>query len=263
VKVTVEVALPTETVGVAKAASVVTDVDGPDTVDVVPLPLGVTVKVYDVPLVSPDTVQCCEPVGTGKESLTTHVTPPGFEVTVYVEATPSALKVTVTVPRPASTAVGVARTAVGVTASEAPDTVEYTPAPLGVTVKVYDVPLVSPATVQCCEPVGIEEELRTTHVTPPGIEVTVYVEATPSAVKVTVEVVLPTEAVGVARGAPGITAVDAADARVVVPLPLGVTVKVYDVPLVSPETVQFSAPVGGVEKLNTVQIKFPGFEATV
>jgi len=63
-------------------------------------------------------------------------------------------------------------------------------------------------------------------------------------VKVTVEVVLPTEAVGVARGAPGTTALDAADARVVVPLPLGVTVKVYDVPLVNPDTVQCCDPLG-------------------
>jgi len=31
--------------GVARAAGVVTDVEGADTVDVVPLPLGVTVKV--------------------------------------------------------------------------------------------------------------------------------------------------------------------------------------------------------------------------
>ena len=105
--------------------------------------------------------------------------------------------------------------------------------------------------------------MNTMQVKFPGVEVTVYVEATPSAVKVTVEVVLPTEAVGAARAAPGITAGDAADAKVVVPLPLGVTVKVYDVPLVSPDTVQFCDPLGGVTVLMTVQMKFPGVEDTV
>ena len=92
---------------------------------------------------------------------------------------------------------------------------------------------------------------------------TVYVEATPSAIKVTVDVVLATEAVGVARAASGMAAAEAAETKVVVPLPLGVTVKVYDVPLVSPDTVQFWGPTGGVTVLTTLQVKFPGVEVTV
>jgi hypothetical protein len=45
-------------------------------------------------------------------------------------------------------------------------------------------------------------------------------------------------AVGVARAAAGTNALDAAEAVDVVPLPLGVTTKVYDVPFVSPTIVQ-------------------------
>jgi hypothetical protein len=63
----------------------------------------------------------------------------------------------------------------------------------------------------------------------------VYVVATPSAVKkITEEEVPALIAVGVARAAPGINAVDAEEAVDVVLLPLGVTTKVYDVPFVSP-----------------------------
>jgi hypothetical protein len=180
-----------------------------------------------------------------------------------VVAAPSAVNVTVSAPLPAFAAVGVANAAVGVTAVDASDTDDDEPVPLGVTVKVYGVPLVSPDTVQLCVPVGTGEETLTTHVKPPGVEVTVYVGDAPSAVKVTVDLVLPTDAVGVASAAPGIAAADASDAKVVVLLPLGVTMNVYDVPLVSPVTVQFCAPVGAVTVLTTVQVKLPGVEVTV
>jgi hypothetical protein len=65
---------------------------------------------------------------------------------------------------------------------------------------------------------------------------TVYVVATPSAVKkITAEPVPALIAFGVARAAPGIIEA-VGDASEVVLLPLGVTVKVYVVPLVSPLT---------------------------
>jgi hypothetical protein len=83
VKVTLSAPVPAfAAVGVARAAVGTTAVDAADTVEKAPVPLGVTVKVYDVPLVSPVTVQLCVPVGTGEEMLTTHVKPPGVEVTV-------------------------------------------------------------------------------------------------------------------------------------------------------------------------------------
>jgi hypothetical protein len=66
---------------------------------------------------------------------------------------------------------------------------------------------------------------------------------------------------GTVRTATGVTAADAADTVDVVPPPLGVTVKVYDVPLVSPEIVQLCEVVGAVE-LKTVQVKPPGFDVT-
>jgi hypothetical protein len=46
-----------------------------DTSDDVPLPLGVTVKVYCVPVVSPVTVHDCLPVGGVVELMTVHVRP--------------------------------------------------------------------------------------------------------------------------------------------------------------------------------------------
>jgi hypothetical protein len=64
----------------------------------------------------------------------------------------------------------------------------------------------------------------------------VYVVATPSAVKkITAEEVPALIAFGVARAAPGVI-VAVGDASEVVLLPLGVTVKVYAVPLASPLT---------------------------
>jgi len=96
VKVTViEVADARAAVGVAKAPEVEIGAEAADTVDVVLLPLGVTVKVYDVVRASPVTLQLSDPVGGESVSETTHFCePPPDANTVYVEATPSAMKVT-------------------------------------------------------------------------------------------------------------------------------------------------------------------------
>jgi hypothetical protein len=85
--------------------------DAADTVEVVLLPLGVTVNVYDVPFVSPATVQLCAPAVGGVTPLTLHVAVPGEAATVYRVATPSAVKLTVIAPLPARTAVGAVKAA--------------------------------------------------------------------------------------------------------------------------------------------------------
>jgi hypothetical protein len=73
------------------------------------------------------------------------------------------------------------------------------------------------------------------------------------------EVVDATVAVGadgVDGGPAGVTALDGDDARLVPTTLVAVTVKVYEVPLVRPVTVQVRAPV-------VVQVKPPGLEVTV
>ena len=91
-----------------------------------------------------------------------------------------------------------------------------------------------------------------------------YVGDDPSAVNVTVTLPLPAEPVGVVRAPPGIAAAVATDGKVVVLAPLGVTMKVYDVPLVSPVTVQFSkVPLADAGELTNWQVKFPGVDVTV
>jgi hypothetical protein len=158
----------------ATEATAVNEAEAGDTNEVVLLPLGVTVKVYAVPLVSPDTVQFCDPVGATVLLAKVQVKPPGDEVTVYVEATPSAVNVTTAAPLLAKAAVGWARKFTpGMAAFDARDTVEVVPPPVGVTVKVYDVPLVSPDTEQLCDPVSNGDEEATTQVNEPGVEVAV------------------------------------------------------------------------------------------
>jgi hypothetical protein len=66
----------------ATEATAMNAAEAGDTKEVVLLPLGVTVKVYDVPLVSPDTVQLCDPVGAVVLLAKVQVRPPGDEVTV-------------------------------------------------------------------------------------------------------------------------------------------------------------------------------------
>ena len=82
VKLTVTVPLPVAPiVGVANGESVVIDAEVAD-VEVVPLPVGTTVKVYAVALAKPVTVQLCAPVGGVVVFATTQLKPPGEEVTV-------------------------------------------------------------------------------------------------------------------------------------------------------------------------------------
>jgi hypothetical protein len=238
--------------------------DGSDTNEVVALPLGVTVKVYAVPSVKPETVQCCDPVGAVVLLTTVQVKPPGAEVTVYVEATPSAVNVTKAAPSAAQAAVGVARKLTpGMIAADAAETVDEVPPPVGVTTKVYDVPFVRPLTVQLCAPVGGVVVFATVQL-PPGVPATVYKVATPSATNETVIAPVPAFlTVGAASAAVGASATDAADTVELVLLPLGVTTKVYNVAFVRPLTVQLCGPVGAVVVLATTQLKPPGVETTV
>jgi hypothetical protein len=155
----------------------------------------------------------------------------------------------VAAPPVAVTPVGAAGVAVALTTieAEAADTSDDVELPLGVTVKVYASPLVNPVTVQDCATVfdGGVVLLATVQVPLAAVptvdaEATVYVEATPSAAKVTRTAPLPAKAtVGVAKGViPGAIDEDAAETVDAVEPPEGVTVNVYDVPFVSPVTVQ-------------------------
>ena len=93
------------------------DAEAAETVDVVPLPDGVTVKVYEEPFVSPATTQLCEPLNAVADD-TEQVKLPGDEVTVYSVATPSARKETVAAPLPAFAVVGAAKAEMIVTLAE-------------------------------------------------------------------------------------------------------------------------------------------------
>jgi hypothetical protein len=173
VKVTVDLVLPVEAVGVARAAPGIAAGEASEAKVVVLLPLGVTMNVYDVPLVRPVTVQFCAPVGAVTVLTTVQVKLPGVDVTVYVEATPSATNATFTVPLPLDPMVGVAKAAKVVTDVDAVDREDVVLLPVGLTWKVYAVPAVSPVTVQFCDPVGAVTVLTTVQVKPPGVEVTV------------------------------------------------------------------------------------------
>jgi hypothetical protein len=63
------------TVGVAMAFVAETAAESAELVDVVLLPVGTTENSYDEPLVSPDTVQLCAPVGAVVVLATTQVFP--------------------------------------------------------------------------------------------------------------------------------------------------------------------------------------------
>ena len=143
-----EVELAVATVGVPIADNVVIDAEVAAAAEV-ELPVGVTVKVYVVPLLSPVTVQLCAPVGAVEVLATEHPLLDGDDVTVNVDEVPSAVKLTVTDPAPALATVGVASAFEGVTEVEAAAvTVEVIPLPLGVTLNWYPVPAVKPVTVQ-------------------------------------------------------------------------------------------------------------------
>jgi hypothetical protein len=125
----------------------------------------VTLKVYDVPFVKPDTVQLPE------APVTVHVNDPGVEVTRYDAGVPPLPAATVTTAdeTPAS-AVGVRGVpgivGCGVTAFDATDAAEVPPPLVALALNVYDVPLVKPDTVQ------LPEEPVTVQVKDPGVEVT-------------------------------------------------------------------------------------------
>jgi hypothetical protein len=72
------------TVGVASADDGVTELEAfAETIDVIPLPLGVTLNVYPVPDVNPTTVQLSEvAAAAGVVAEVAHVKPPGVELTV-------------------------------------------------------------------------------------------------------------------------------------------------------------------------------------
>jgi hypothetical protein len=156
-----------------------------------------------------------------------------------------------------------------VISSESPDTVDEVLLPLGVTVNSYNVVSANPVTLQLCVPVGGVTVLMTVQekavaASEPKNAFTVYVVATPSAVNVTrIEVAPEVATVGAVRTIPGINAADAEDTVEVVPPPLGVTVKVYDVPFVSPATTQDCAPPAIGVRLERVQVKPPGDDVTV
>jgi hypothetical protein len=208
--------------------------------------VAVTVKVYAVPSVSPTTV-------AGLVAGVTPVQPPhaGDGITVYpLIADPllaGAVQETLTVPLLLATPL-TAPGAPGGSAGVIPlDAAEAAPAPeplVAVTVKVYAVPRVSPTTVAAA---AAGDPVTVTPVQPPhaGEGVTTYwVIVSPlfeGAVQVRLTVPLLLAAPVTPVGAPGtpssVTPLDA-DEAAPVPIPLvAVTVKVYDVPTVSPVTV--------------------------
>ena len=109
---------------------------------VVLFPLGVTMKVYDVPLVSPVTVQFWDGeagIALVPPAPTVQVWPlavvPLYAVTTYVNATPSGTKVTLIAPLPLFTTVGVPMGDKVVIGADV-DAVEPSVPPLGVTENV-------------------------------------------------------------------------------------------------------------------------------
>jgi len=147
------------------AATGVTDADAEDA-ELFPIAfVAVTVKVYAVPFVNPETtIGLVAPVP---------VNPPGEEVTVYpVIADPpfeaGALNATETCafPKVPTAAVGAPGTVAGVTDADAEDAEPFPIAFVAVTVNVYAVPFVNPETT-----IGDDDP---DPVNPPGEEVTVY-----------------------------------------------------------------------------------------
>jgi hypothetical protein len=164
------------------------------------------------------------------------------------------------------------RAAVVVRSADSADTVEDVLLPLGVTKNSYAVARASPVTVQCCVPVGGVTVLTTVQLKAVATSTstasvnafTVYVVATESAVNETrIEVAPAFASVTPPMAIPGIKAAEAEDTVEVVPPPLGVTVKVYDVPFVIPATTQDCAPAPIGVRLARVQVKLPGVDVTV
>lgn len=214
----------------------VTAVLAEEALDAPSLFVATTVNVYAVPFVSPDTV-----IG---ELAPLPVNPPGLDVTVYpvIVAPPlslGAVNETVACPFPAvaETAVGAAGIVLGVTAVLAVDAVPVPRLFIAATVNVYAVPFVRPVTVM--------GELVPVAVTPPGLDVTVYciISKPPlsvGGVNVTVACPFPAVAetpVGANGTLAGIIAAEGADASDVPIAFVAVTMNVYEVPFVRPDTI--------------------------
>jgi hypothetical protein len=224
-----------------------------DAADGGPFPIAfvaVTVNVYAVPFVRPVTTTLVAG-GLPPTVVTGCAVAPMYGVTVYeVSALPpfdtGAVHDTVACPAPAVavTFVGAPGTAAGVTAFDCAEGALFPTPFVAVTVNVYAVPLVSPVTV-----VEVAGGLPVTVVVgcavAPMYGVTVYdVSALPpfdtGADHDTVAWPFPGVAVAF-DGAPGtlagVTAFDAADCDPVPIAFVAATLKVYDVPFVSPATV--------------------------
>jgi len=248
------------------------DTDVPATVN------AVTVNVYAVPLVKPVTVAVVAPVVVANcppEEITRYpvmTDPPLLVGAVHdTDTCPSPAialapvgapgATTVEAPPPDGVGAGVGAGVggpVGVIALDAIDAGEVVVAFVAVTVNVYAVPLVNPDTVAVVAPVVVA-------VNEPGAEVTVYeaIAEEPGladAVHDTVAAVLPATALtpvgDTGLVADGVTALDALDATDVPDAFVAVTVNVYGVSLVNPDTVAVVAPV-------VVAVNEPGAEVTV
>jgi hypothetical protein len=234
----------------------VTDADAGDAADVPPAFVAVTVNVYAVPFVRPDTSH--EP----NAPVIVQVAPPGDASTVCDVAghTSNATSTdTRTAPSPATTpgAAGTLGTGIGVTEADGADAAEVPPALVAVAVNVYAVPFVRPDTTHEPDaPVIVQ-------VAPPGDASTVCDVAgheSMAFVTVTLADPSPTTTLGAAGTfglAIGVTEADGADAADVPPAFVAVAVNVYAVPFVKPDTThEPDAPV-------IVQVAPPGDASTV
>lgn len=140
-KVTVAEPLPATAIGAEREDAGLIELEAREPVDAVLLPLGVTVNVYDVPLVSPVTVQFVDAAGIAvvPPAPTVQVWPlavvPMYAVTTYVDATPSGIKVTLIAPLPLFKTVGIAM-GVKVVIDADVEALEPSVPPLGVTENV-------------------------------------------------------------------------------------------------------------------------------
>ena len=220
---------------VVELATGVTAADGADAAEVPPAFVAVTVNVYAVPLVRPDTTH--EP----DAPVIVHVAPPGDAVMVCDAAghrSKASATVTRTDPSPA-TPVGAAGTlgrGIGVTTADGADAAEVPPALVAVTVNVYAVPFVRPDTTH--EP----NAPPIVQVAPPGDAVTVCeVAGHTSNATLTDTLTAPSPTTmpataGTFGFAIGVTGADGSDAAEVPPAFVAVAVNVYAVPFVRPDT---------------------------
>jgi hypothetical protein len=242
-------------VGVCVATGV-TDADAVDAAEVPPAFVAVTVNVYAVPFVRPDTTH--EP--DAPEIV--QVAPPGDASTVCDvagHASNASATVTLTDPSPATTvgAAGTLGIGMGVTVADAGDAADVPPAFVAVTVNVYAVPFVRPDTSH--EP----NAPAMVQVAPPGDASTVCdvaghtSKATLTDTRADPSPTTTPGAAGTLGLAIGVTASDAAEAADVPPAFVAVTVNVYAVPFVRPDTThEPDAPV-------IVHVAPPGDASTV